>query len=124
LYYIENDYIKIVLKEVGYMDILAKLEKLMEDNKWTYYRLAQESGLSQPTITNIFKRNAIPHIDTLEKICDAFGLTLSQFFIEDNEKFVPLTNTQRDLFRHWETLPKEKKRIIEEMIELTYKSDK
>jgi len=106
------------------VDILAKLEKLMEDNNWTYYRLAQESGLSQPTITNIFKRNAIPHIDTLEKICNAFGLTLSQFFIEDNEKFVPLTNTQRDLFRHWEALPKEKKRIIEEMIELTYKSDK
>lgn len=106
------------------MDVLAKLDRLMKENDWTYYRLAQESGLSQPTITNIFKRNAIPHIDTLEKICDAFGLSLAQFFIEDDEKFVPLNNSQKDLFRHWEALPKDKKRIIEDMIELTYKANK
>ena len=51
------------------MDVLERLRKLMDARGWTMYRLAKESGLTESTIANIYRRNAIPSIDTLEKIC-------------------------------------------------------
>ena len=50
-----------------------RIRQLMDERGWTIYRLAQESKLSQTTISNIF--NAI---------CDACGITLAQFFAEDD----------------------------------------
>lgn len=38
----------------------------------------------------------VPSIPSLEKICNAFGITLSQFFSTDNDDFA-LTNQQKEL---------------------------
>ena len=34
----------------------------------------------------MFARGTCPTVDTLEKICEAFGITLSEFFEEDQTK--------------------------------------
>lgn len=39
-----------------------RIRQLMAERGWTIYRLAQESGLSQTTISNIFKRNNQPSL--------------------------------------------------------------
>lgn len=59
-----------------------RIRQLMAERGWTIYRLAQESGLSQTTISNIFKRNNQPSLPTVNAICDACGITLAQFFID------------------------------------------
>lgn len=64
------------------MDVLTRLRGLLDDRGWTEYRLAKECGLSESTIANIYKRNSVPSIPTLETICRGFGITLSQFFAE------------------------------------------
>ena len=64
-------------------DVNQKLRQLLADRGWSEYRLSKESGLSESTIANIFKRNNVPTIATLEAICDGLGITLSQFFAED-----------------------------------------
>ena len=38
--------------------------------------------MSESTIANIFRRNTLPSISTLETICDGFGITVLQFFAE------------------------------------------
>lgn len=48
------------------------------------YRLANENNLSQNTIIHIFKRNTVPSIYTLEAVCRGSGITLSQFFAEED----------------------------------------
>jgi transcriptional regulator with XRE-family HTH domain len=60
-----------------------RIQQLMNERGWTIYRLAQESGLSQTTISNIFKRNNQPSLPTVNAICDACGITLAQFFTEN-----------------------------------------
>ena len=55
-----------------------RIRQLMDERGWTIYRLAQESKLSQTTISNIFKRNNQPSIPTVNAICDACGITLAQ----------------------------------------------
>ena len=67
------------------MDTKARITELMIRHGWSEYRLAKESGLSQSTISNMFSRNTMPSISTLEVICDAFGLTLAQFFSEGEQ---------------------------------------
>ena len=89
------------------MDVLERLRKLMDARGWTMYRLAKESGLTESTIANIYRRNAIPSIDTLEKICQGFGITLSQFFAD--AELVELTEDLKEVFENWRTLTQEQK---------------
>lgn len=89
------------------MDVLERLKKLMDARGWSMYRLAKESGLTESTISNIYRRNAIPSIVTLESICKGFGITLSQFFAED--EMVELTPELQEVFENWRTLTPEQK---------------
>lgn len=95
------------------VDILERLDRLKEENHWSAYRLAREAGLADATIANIFTRRALPHIDTLEAICKAFGLTLSQFFMNsENESSTILTNSQLEFYHKWEHLTNDKKKLV------------
>ena len=77
------------------MDVLKRLDDLMKERGWSDYRLAQNSKLSSSTIANIRSRNTVPSVVTLESICNAFGITLAQFFA-DNQTMVHLTPEQRE----------------------------
>ena len=73
-----------------------KIRQLMDERGWTIYRLAQESRLSQTTISNIFKRNNQPSLPTVNAICDACGITLAQFFTEDDPANIPNAQSTLD----------------------------
>ena len=89
------------------MDTHSRLRQLMAERGWTAYRLAKESGLSESTLANIFKRNTVPSISTLESICSAFGISLAQFFAEGD--IVELTPELKELFNNWVALAPEQK---------------
>ena len=91
------------------MDVNGRIRELLNERNWTEYKLAKESGLSQSTISNIFKRNTVPSISTLELICKGFGISLSQFFSEGN--MVELSEEQRDFFINWTSLTMRKKQL-------------
>lgn len=65
------------------MNVLKKINKMRIDRGWSIYRLSVESGVSQSTLTNMFNRETLPSVTTLECICSAFGISLSEFFKED-----------------------------------------
>ena len=96
------------------MDVKKKLRDLLDAKGWTSYRLAKESGLSQSTIINVYKRSSVPSIDTLEAICKGFGITLSQFFAED--KMVELTPDLEKIFESWVKLTSDEKELVLNMI--------
>ena len=87
----------------------------MEERSWTDYRLAKESGLSHSTVTNMFNRNNAPTLPTLEAVCKAFGITLAQFFTEENSP--ELTEEQRILFAKWSTLKDDQKQALLALID-------
>lgn len=97
------------------MDVIKKIDALMRERKWSDYKLASESGLSSSTIANIHRRNTVPSVSTLEAICSAFGLTLSQFFA-DGKQTVPLSKEQQDLFERWISLTEKQKQLIYDLI--------
>lgn len=79
------------------MDILDKITQYRLERNWSEYQLAEKSGLTQSTISSWYRKNMLPSIPSLEKICEAFGITLSQFFLEDHENATHLTDQQRKL---------------------------
>ena len=44
------------------------------------YRLSQLTGISQSSIGKIIAKESLPTMPTVEKICDALGVTMAQFF--------------------------------------------
>ncbi len=96
------------------MDTHERLNQLMKERGWTTYRLAIVCGLSESTIANIFKRNAVPSISTLETICKGFGITMSQFFAEG--EMVELTPELKELFENWVNLTPEQKSAAQQML--------
>ena len=97
------------------MNTHDRLRKLMKEREWTEYRLSKECGLSESTLANIFRRNTVPSITTLETICDAFGITLSQFFAEG--EMVELTPELKVLLENWVSLTADQKEAALHMIQ-------
>ena len=89
------------------MDVHKRLRQLLNERGWTEYRLSKKCGLSESTLANIFRRNTMPSITTLEAICNGFGITLSQFFAEN--EMVELTPELKNLFDKWISLTPEQK---------------
>lgn len=99
------------------MNTNERLRKMLNDRGWTEYRLARTCGLSQSTITNIFKRNTVPSVATLESICKGFGITLSQFFAEERD-VVELTPDLKVVFDYWINLSPYQKGIALQLLEI------
>lgn len=96
------------------MDTNERLRQLLEERGITTYKLSQLSGLSNTTLANVFKRNTVPSISTLQAICNGFGITLSQFFAEG--EIVELTPELKELFDCWVNLTVEQKTAILNLI--------
>lgn len=92
------------------MDTNEKLKQILKDRGWTTYQLSAKSGLSHTTLANVFRRNTVPSISTLEKICAGFGITLSQFFAEG--EMVEMTPELKPFFDKWVTLTREQKDAV------------
>ena len=97
------------------MDVIERIKELTRLRNWTEYRLRKESGLATSTIGNIFYRGSVPSISTLESLCDAFGISLCQFFAEDD--FIALTKEQRELLEKWVLLSSEQRKAVLELID-------
>lgn len=92
-------------------DILATITKYREDRGWTEYQLAERSGLPQSTISSWYRKNMVPTVPSLEKICTAFGITLSQLFAE-GDTVVSLTASQKKLLGRWSRLSEDQQNAV------------
>ena len=81
-------------------DILSAITTYREERGWTEYQLAERSGLPQSTISSWYRKNMVPTILSLEKICTAFGITLYQLFAEEDSP-VTLLDSYRNILERW-----------------------
>lgn len=96
------------------MDTNERLRRLLRERGWTEYRLAKKCGLNQSTIANIYRRNTVPSITTLDAICKGFGITLSQFFAD--EERVELTPELKEVFDCWVNLTLDQKNALIQLL--------
>ena len=90
------------------MEVLEKIEMLRKEKGWSINYLAMESGLTQSTLNNLYSRNTEPKISTLRAICGAFGITLAEFFNEEE--------SEDELIRMVKSLSKENKKALLQLL--------
>lgn len=97
------------------MDIVKKIDEIRVKRGWTFYKLAQESGLTQQTFTKWMEGKTIPTIPALKAVCDAYGITLANFFAEND--MVEVTPETKSVFENWNYLTKEEQQSIKLIID-------
>lgn len=98
------------------MDVLEKIFKLKQQRGWSEYRLSEESGIAQTTISSWFKRNITPSVGSLENVCKAFNITLSQFFAEEEERVV-LTDNQKEMLDRFCCLSEQEQTAVMQLLD-------
>ena len=90
------------------MEVLERIEELRKEHGWSINFLAMEAELTQSTLNNLYSRNAEPKLSTLRSICNAFGITLSDFFKKEEP--------DDELIRRVKALSKENKQALLQLI--------
>ncbi len=98
------------------MNIVDKIRKLQWERGWTDYKLAMEANISQSTLATIFARNTPPKFDILQCICDAFGISLAQFFLED-ENIDFLSPDEKRVLTIFRKLSRKQQQALVELLE-------
>ena len=68
------------------MTVIERIDALRRERGWSINNLAMEALLTQSTVNNLYMRGSEPKLSTLRAICDAFGMTLSEFFSYETEE--------------------------------------
>ncbi len=84
-------------------DVIGRINELCKARSWTYYRLAKESGIPYSTLNTMLHKTYVPTVPSLMKLCNGFGITIAQFFSEQDET-VRLTKNQKDCLAQWDQL--------------------
>lgn len=93
------------------IDVLDRITQYRLQRNWTEYQLAAASGLTQSTISSWYRKKLLPTLSSLEKICDAFGITLSEFFMTEEDAF-PDTLLQKKILKEVGQLNEEQQKAI------------
>ena len=98
-------------------DILNKILEERTKRGWSEYTLAQNSGLTQSTISTWYRKDLQPSVASIEKVCNGLGITLSQFFADYiPENPVSLNQEQMDLLSLWNQLTPAQRKAVMDML--------
>ena len=84
-------------------DVMGRIKELCAARSWTYYRLAKESGIPYSSLNTMLHKTYVPTVPSLMKICDGLGITLAQFF-SDQDETAKLTAEQKQCLGIWDRL--------------------
>ena len=95
-------------------DVIDRIQYLLDFNHWTAYKLAKEANMSYSNLNNIMNRHSCPSIATLEKICNGFHISLSEFFsfAENPLRHSEITEIHQDIFNSYESLSAKNKDLL------------
>ena len=96
------------------MDIVDKIDKIRIQKGWSVNRLASEAMLTQSTVSNMFNSHAEPKLSTLRAILEAFDMTLTEFFQEDDSQNINARSLE--LISLYNTLDDVEKKAVLELV--------
>ncbi|MBB5264162.1 transcriptional regulator with XRE-family HTH domain [Catenibacillus scindens] len=100
------------------MNVVECIEMLRNEKNMSWYKLAQKSGISQSTLSNLINRGNSPSIDTLGKICNGLGISLSEFFAIMEGLSISRLDECNDLIRMYMLLGIKEKEYLHQTIRL------
>lgn len=75
------------------MNLSERINNLLKETGWTYYKLAKISGVARTTLENIVNgRGKTTSHENMQKIAAAFGITVSDLLDEKEPEVMNLEN--------------------------------
>lgn len=68
------------------MDTVQRVYDLIGERNMSLHKLSQLAGINYSTLKTTERRNGQLSVDTIERICYAIGIPLSEFFSSDGRK--------------------------------------
>jgi len=98
------------------VNVTKRIDELRTERGWSIYRLSNETGITQQAIHAWYNegKKAVPSISTLEIVCSAFGITLANFFAE--EQLIEITPQIKKHLDNWSMLSDNEKDLVESLI--------
>ena len=96
-------------------EIIARIDELSKNKGWSRYKLNKMADISPSTMNNIYNRKSFPSIPTLIRICDAFGISLAEFFTFEMNPFEEELSPREEklaLIDKYENMPESNKRML------------
>lgn len=98
--------------------VAIKITHLLNERDWTLCRLAKESGVQITNLKEICFRGRIPTIPTIIKICNGFGITLSEFFDEGNTTINQLMVSDQQLIGYFHAMTSADKNRVADYVHI------
>lgn len=102
------------------MNVGLRFKEIRENMGISVYKLSKDSDISENHIHNVEKGRSQPSVELLEKLLHSLGLTMSEFFRDDNETVYP-TEYEAKLLSAVRGLPKEKAEAVLNIASLFHK---
>lgn len=93
------------------MELGEKLKYFRESRKISIYRLALDADISQGHLSDLENGRSQPTISTLKRLLVPLGITLAEFFNEDNEVSI-LTEKEKELVALYRTMPNDRAEVF------------
>lgn len=93
--------------------VKERIKNIIEQRGISIYNLAANADLTEACIRNWYtKRNYTPSLEAIEKICLALDISVAELMREEDEKMMPVTETERLLLESWMRLEEKQKKVI------------
>lgn len=102
------------------------IPRILKEKNWSRYKLCKEAHLAQSTLSDILSGKAKnPNINTLQKIADALGVSVNEFFDDNTHENGDKSNDKlndefddeiRAMARNMKGLSKEKRKLLSDLI--------
>lgn len=89
---------------------LERIQELCDERGWSYYQLAKASGITYSTLNTMVNKQNMPSLPTLQKLCQGFGISVTDFFEPDRSQR-GLTKDQALCLSLFTALPPEDKQL-------------
>ncbi len=91
-------------------DALDRIQELCRERGWSYYQLSKVSGIAYSTLSTMINKHNMPSLPTLQRLCDGFGISVTDFFEPDRSSST-LTPDQTECLTLFTSLSPEDKKL-------------
>ena len=85
------------------MDVGKRLQEIRQKKHISVYRIAQDTGVSTSHINSIERGEKNPSVETLSRLIEPLGITMSEFFNDDLDVSY-LSNDEREVVEYYRTM--------------------
>lgn len=92
--------------------VSRKIAQLLDKRGWTLEQLAEKADVSYAVLQTAMQQNEAPSVSAVIRICEAFGITMSDFFDEGMDSVSQVEVSDQQLFVDIHHVPRDDKKLV------------